>query len=124
MFRFFRALLIAAILSQLGCSTHPSKTLEQVTLGMDKGDVIEIAGGPTRKFREEGQDHWIYVYYIREQQWMREFVLEDGRVTKIKPPVAKEVKEPWQQELEATQTMEEFEAKAREQQKKKSSKSP
>lgn len=42
------------------CSSPQSKTLKEIHVGMDKADVLELAGNPTRIHRHLGQDRWTY----------------------------------------------------------------
>ncbi len=54
------ALLFINLVLLVACSTHQSKALRRVQIGMDKASVLEIAGNPTRISRHLGQDRWSY----------------------------------------------------------------
>lgn len=98
-----------------GCATSTlGPALDSVSPGMDKDKVLEIAGNPARTFRESMHDHWIYTYFQKDHKYLRDVIFEDGKVVKITQPTAKEK---WDKELERTSSMEEYEQKAREQQK-------
>ena len=45
-----------------GCSTAKKDAIKKVTVGMDKADVLELVGSPTRTGRAPGMDRWIYEY--------------------------------------------------------------
>lgn len=56
--RFF--LILSTFFIYFGCSTPQSQALRKVEVGMDKSDVLEIMGNPSRKTREHGLDRWTY----------------------------------------------------------------
>lgn len=59
--RFVVSLFFCTLaLGQSGCSTPQSKALKEIQVGMDKADVLEIAGNPSRITRHLGQDRWSY----------------------------------------------------------------
>jgi outer membrane protein assembly factor BamE (lipoprotein component of BamABCDE complex) len=98
-----------------GCAGSLPRALDGVKVGMDKDQVLETAGDPKRTYREAMQDHWIYVYFEHDREWRRDVVFEEGKVAKITRPLGKEE---WVKDLEKTKSMEEYEQKAREHQKK------
>lgn len=98
-----------------GCATNVPRALDAVRPGMDKDKVLESAGNPKRTFREASQDHWIYTYFQNDREWRRDITFEDGKVLRITRPLAKE---DWVKELEKSNSMEEFEHKTHEHQKK------
>lgn len=99
----------------VGCASTPS--LDSIRPGMDKDEVLREVGNPKRTFRANSQDHWIYVYFVGEQEYARQIDFAQGKVVKVGRPVAKNSLE---KQLENAESMEEFEAKAREQQRKSS----
>jgi len=107
--------LVLGFLLLSGCSTAPIGDLDQVRPGMDKDYVLTKVGNPKRTFRSNGQDHWIYVYFKDEVELTRQIDFSDGKVLKIGRPISKQSLE---RSLESSETMEEFEAKAREHQRK------
>lgn len=109
----WKVLSIFAILwSITACSSLP-ENLQQVRAGMDKDQVLQIAGNPKFTFRENSQDHWAYLYFSNNQEWRRDIVFENGKVIRVTKPVTKEK---WQKALDGASTMEEFEQIARERQ--------
>lgn len=108
-----RLWLFVLILS--GCASTNKSSLNDIGVGMDKDLVLEKAGDPKRTFRSNSQDHWIYVYFEGDEEWRKQIDFREGKVIKVGRPISKRN---WQRELEDTNSMEEFEAKAREHQKK------
>jgi outer membrane protein assembly factor BamE (lipoprotein component of BamABCDE complex) len=99
----------------VGCATAVPAGLNSIRPGMDKDKVLESAGNPQRTFREAMQDHWIYTYFINDREWRREIIFDEGKVLRVGRPLAKE---DWTKDLEKSDSMEEFEQKAREHEKK------
>ena len=110
--RFWLGLFVLLL---TGCATPVHQAIEDVRAGMDKDQVLNLAGNPKRTFREKNQDHWVYIYFTEDQQYMRIIVFDDGKVIRITRPVAKQN---WERDLEGASSMEEFEKKAKEHQKK------
>lgn len=104
---------IGAIVALGGCSSM-SQNLRQVRAGMDKGEVIQIVGNPKFTFRENSQDHWAYFYESNSQDWRRDIVFENGKVIRVTKPTSGKDKS--QKAIEGANNMEEFEAIARDQQ--------
>jgi len=104
-----------------GCATSLPKALDSVRVGMDKDRVLELAGDPSHTYRADDTDHWAYTFFVNDQEMRREIVFAEGKVVKISPPMPRQ---DWVKELENTTTMEEYEQKVREHQKKASGKSP
>ena len=87
----FLTVLIAA------CSSTSKDFSAEVREGMDKDEVLKIAGSPKRTFRSNSQDHWIYVFFKKEDEYSRQVSFEDGKVVKVSRPSQKHN---WGQELE------------------------
>jgi hypothetical protein len=99
-----------------GCSSMSvPAALDRLRPGMDKPAVLDKAGNPTRTFREDGQDHWIYVYFRNDREWLRDVTFEDGKVAKVSRGVAKD---PSVKALQNSNSMEDYEKKARAMQRK------
>lgn len=107
------ALMIFAF--TLGCSTPMPVALDRLKVGTEKTTVLDTVGSPQRTFRENGQDHWVYVYYRNDKQWLRDVTIEDGKVLKISRPISSD---PRVKELQNADSLEEYEKKVRAQQKK------
>jgi hypothetical protein len=108
----FRVMFIMLIVS--GCASQV-RVLDNVHEGMDKDEVLEAAGNPKRTFRSNSEDHWIYIFFKDDKEWDRQIDFKAGKVIRIGRPVPKRS---WTRQLEDTNTMEEFERKAREHQRK------
>jgi len=80
-------------------SVSVEQNLEKLNVGMDKDEVLRVAGNPRRTFRERGQDNWIYVFYRGETEMNRIVVFEDGKVAKINRPYKKAV---WEKDIESS----------------------
>ena len=91
-YTLFFALFLAA-----GCATVPSSDSDQVREGMDKAQVLEAAGNPKRTVRANGQDHWIYVFFVNGEEHSRQITFEDGKVVKVGRALGKHN---WVKELE------------------------
>ncbi|MBX3020309.1 MAG: outer membrane protein assembly factor BamE [Bdellovibrionales bacterium] len=100
-----------------GCASIPQRDLENLRPGMDKDMVLNKVGNPKRTFRANGQDHWIYVYFENDIQMSRQLDFADGKLLKVGLPISKQSLE---RALENAESMEEFESKAREHQRKNS----
>ena len=109
-----RVMFLVLILTLAGCVSAPARELENVRPGMDKDEVLEAAGNPKRTFRAAGQDHWVYVFYRAEQEFLQQTDFVDGKVLKV---LAARPKLGLTRDLENAESMEEFEAKVREHQK-------
>lgn len=99
------------------CASRPTE-LGRVRLKMDKAEVLEVAGSPKQTFRENNRDNWIYVYTSEKREWSRVVTFADGKVVKVSRPTPKDSS---MRELEETDSLEEYEAKARSLQKSRSS---
>lgn len=111
----FGFLLISLWLT--ACASTPHADLDEVRSGMDKDQVLQKVGNPKRTFRASGQDHWIYVYFQDGQEVARQIDFADGKVVKVGRPVNKNSLE---RQLENSESMEEYESKARAHQRKSS----
>lgn len=66
MFTFRKSPLLGiTVLSLLiaSCVRPVHREIEKVRIGMDKGQVLELVGGPKHTQRNKGRDAWIYQYY-------------------------------------------------------------
>lgn len=71
-------LLAAFILS--GCQTSMLKQFQQVSMGMEKADVLELMGSPRDTQRFHGKDRWKYVFYDDKIRFDKEVHFLDGAV--------------------------------------------
>jgi outer membrane protein assembly factor BamE (lipoprotein component of BamABCDE complex) len=93
------------------CTSMP-KLLDKLQPGMDKDQVLAAVGSPKRTFRDNGLDHWTYIFHENDQEWRRDVIFENGHVIRVTKATASK-KLSWVRELEETKSMEEFESKAR-----------
>ncbi len=84
--RVCRAITALALLLSMGCATPVHQRILQVSEGMDKTQVLDVAGNPKRTQRREGGDLWTYVYYVADQQFERDVRFEGGHVVNISMP--------------------------------------
>ena len=106
-----RALILLLL---TGCATSVPLALDEIRPGMDKDQVLEKAGNPARTFREAAQDHWIYSYFRGDEEWRRDIIFDSGKVIKVSRALSKNN---WMSNLENSESMEEYEAQAREHEK-------
>ena len=66
-----------------GCATPLYERLEDVTVGMDKTQVLDRAGTPKRIHRQKDSDIWTYTYYVGDRHFERDVSFESGHVVKI-----------------------------------------
>ncbi len=67
----------------LGCQTNQLKQYEQVKVGMDKGQVLELMGSPQKTSRLKGQDRWTYVFYEKGSEYQKEMLFDAGKSTYV-----------------------------------------
>lgn len=78
-------LLFTGLALLVGCASSPHKNLQEVKRGMDKSDVLEIAGNPTFSLRKNSRDIWIYRYYKEDLELRKTITFYQGDVVKIGP---------------------------------------
>ncbi len=111
MLKTYRSIsLIAALALIVGCSTTGPKSLDKVQGGMDKDEVLRAVGNPKQTYRRDGKDHWVYNFFEDEQEIIRTVSFANGQVVKVGPARPRISLE---QELESSDTIEEFEQKVR-----------
>jgi len=78
-------LLVGAmcVLFVAACSTPQHKALRSIDVGMDKADVLEKLGNPTRKTRHQGQDRWSYEYQNESGMQLTHIYFAGGKVTYV-----------------------------------------
>ena len=80
-----KILLLFLPLFLLGCATTLKDSLDYVSPGMDKADVLEISGNPWLTRRANSRDMWVYRYYEGDQEYHRQLTFEDGKIIAIGP---------------------------------------
>lgn len=86
-----QGLLGILLVGLVGCSSSPFQEsgLAKIHAGMDKDTVLDLAGNPTRTFRENSQDHWIYEYIKNDEHFERQVVFQSGLVKSVGPTYQK-----------------------------------
>ncbi len=78
-FAFLFTLLILAALP--ACQTSPIVAFDNVAIGASKGEVLNDIGSPTRTYRKNGNEHWVYKLRTSSGPWVyQELVIRDGIV--------------------------------------------
>lgn len=67
----------------IGCQTSMYHQFEQVNLGMDKDDVLQIMGSPQRTQRWRGKDRWTFVFYEDRIRFEKEVQFHEGIATYV-----------------------------------------
>ena len=67
----------------VSCASHQTQSLRKIDVGMDKSDVLEKIGNPTRKARVLGQDRWTYEIDGDSGTDTTYIFFQEGRVTYI-----------------------------------------
>ncbi len=91
--RFSTALLVIF----LSACASASLTTSHVREGMDKDQVLELAGSPKRTYRTNSQDHWIYVSFKNNDEYTQDLTFEEGKLVRVGRPMNKLN---WDKELE------------------------
>lgn len=88
-------LYIYAMVAISACTIEQKKQFEQVQVGMDKGQVLDIMDSPQKTERHHGQDRWIY--YIEnsdatnpvqhDQKVEKQIYFENGKSTYVGDPI-------------------------------------
>lgn len=87
--------LISSSLLLSACQTNMLKEYNKLHLGMEKDDVLEVMGTPTRTQRFHGKDRWSYVFYEDRIRYEKEIQFFEGN--------AIYVGEKWEPEVTAAQ---------------------
>src|SRR5689334_8709111 len=67
----------------ISCASTAPQRLGQVKVGMDKAEVLDVAGNPKRVNRQTGGDLWTYLYYVNDQPYEKGIRFEAGHVVEI-----------------------------------------
>gem|GEM_PF-815222 len=73
------------------CQGSPLKDFSSLKMGMEKNEILEIMGSPSRTQRFHGKDRWTYIFYETETRYEKEVHLDEGKAVYIgdiwNPPV-------------------------------------
>ncbi len=83
------------LLIACACTIEQKKQFEQIQVGMDKGQVLDIMDSPQRTERHHGQDRWTYFIenpdaqnpIQREQKVEKQIYFENGMSTYVGDPI-------------------------------------
>jgi len=97
-------LMIGFVLSLTACQTSQLKQYQQLHLGMEKHDVLEIMGSPYKTGRSNDQDRWTYIFYDNQIRNEKEVHFFEGTAVyigeKSKPLISAEEQDRINAELE------------------------
>jgi outer membrane protein assembly factor BamE len=66
-----------------GCQTSMVKQFSTVQSGMEKDDILEIMGSPTRTQRFHGKDRWTYIFYDDKIRFEKEVQFFEGNAVYV-----------------------------------------
>lgn len=81
MLRIAVSIVLSLILA--GCSGPQKSPKELVRKGMDKAEVLEILGNPSRTGRVRGSDRWSYDTYQNDTREVTYVFFKAGKVTSV-----------------------------------------
>lgn len=65
------------------CQTKASNAFAKVKPGMDKADVLDLMGDPTKKSRHDSVDSWDYIYFEDQKRVEKEVRFSNGKATYV-----------------------------------------
>jgi hypothetical protein len=77
--------ILPLLLMLTGCASGPGRW-DEIRLGMDKAQILELAGNPKRTFRDSGTDVWEYEFIDEGRQIQRQIVFSSGKVSRMTAP--------------------------------------
>ena len=75
--------LIWVVLAAVGCSSPTKDIRQRVSKGMDKDEVLQELGNPSRSKRVRGADRWSYDQYKEDVKTTTHVYFKSGKVTDI-----------------------------------------
>lgn len=78
MLRYAAIPLMAISLLTTACQTSMLKQFSKIQPGMEKDDVLDLMGSPTRTLRSQGKDRWTYVFYDDRIRFEKEVQFFEG----------------------------------------------
>jgi outer membrane protein assembly factor BamE (lipoprotein component of BamABCDE complex) len=83
-----KAFLAVFLLSTLSACTTPQHSFDNdLKVGMDKAEVIELMGGPQFTKRRNSEDVWQYHFYNGENKMVRELHFKNNKLSYKGDPV-------------------------------------
>lgn len=93
MIRYLAIPVVLISLLTTGCQTSMLKQFNEVKPGMEKDDVLDLMGSPSRSERFHGKDRWTYVFYDQHLRFEKEVHFFEGNAIYVgdewQPEVAK-----------------------------------
>lgn len=83
MLRYLAIPLISLSLVTTACQTSMLKQFNEITPGMEKDDVLNLMGSPTRTQRFHGKDRWTYVFYDKRIRFEKEVQFFEGNAVYV-----------------------------------------
>jgi outer membrane protein assembly factor BamE len=77
------ALMPVLLILVTGCQTSMVKQFSTVQSGMEKDDILEIMGSPTRTQRFHGKDRWTYIFYDDKIRFEKEVQFFEGNAVYV-----------------------------------------
>lgn len=91
--RILFAFLFAFAGLSTACQTSALKDWEKIKPGMEKQDVLEVMGNPSRTQRFHGKDRWTYIFYDSRIKFEKEVQFFEGNALYVgetwQPPAEK-----------------------------------
>ena len=67
----------------ISCATSLSQRFDKINLGMDKTELLDRLGSPNYSEFKNGQNEWVYIYYVDNQAYAKRLIIENQMLTKI-----------------------------------------
>lgn len=80
-----RLLTILGVFFLAACATPLEKSLSELSLGMEKSEVLEKAGSPRTSQRNKSKDIWTYSFFRGDKEFRQKLIFENGRVIELLP---------------------------------------
>lgn len=64
----------------LSCASPQKSNQQRVSVGMDKDQVLQVLGNPSRSKRVSGSDRWSYDEYVDGSKQVLQVYFQNGRV--------------------------------------------
>lgn len=111
---FFAFLIVC--FSIFSCSHNPYQDFQQISVGMDKSEVLDKVGSPLRSKFQSGKNIWTYRFYSKDEKSLvyKDVILDSDKVLEIKNAKEVDIKEIEKKEKMVEQSLKET-VKVREQ---------
>lgn len=79
--RILKALIVVSMLFISACASTKTRPYQKVKLGMDKSQVLEIIGNPSRSDHVRGADRWSYDDFSEGDRDVVSVYFSEGKVS-------------------------------------------